>query len=196
MSEPTSAAPVLGFCDICKLPIRDTIIIGPKGTVHPSCVPDDDETERQMRDAQALAAKDKEFASLKDATDTLITHLTEENKAKNQRIAELEAQVEAAHLTNADLAETAATVMESALRKDKRIAELEARDADVTMDRDLLWAKNQQMAALLDRMPHHNQYTDGPCAPNCPACAWAKIKPTLQPTLDAQSPKPQTERQQ
>lgn len=75
MSDTTSAAPVLGFCDICKLPIRGTMIIGGHhGTVHPDCVPND--------------AKDNRIAELEGMEKRL-------DDAYQQRISQLEERITA-----------------------------------------------------------------------------------------------------
>jgi hypothetical protein len=47
-------------------------------------------------------------------------------------------------------------------QRDEQIADLKRRIA--------------QMAALLDRQHHHRPYGSGVCYPDCPRCAWEKLK--------------------
>ena len=86
-----------------------------------------------------------------------------------QRILELEAR-------------DAAWTAEAGLLK-KRIAELEAAVDGLTerlVRKDLpgaftvAFGKQKAMAAILDSLPHI--CGNGPANPDCPACAWAKLK--------------------
>ena len=128
----------------------------------------------------ACAQKDAEIARLKDYGEQKSIAL----QVKDQRIAELEKMND--ELAKG-LAKALLEVTERDVANETRIAELEPLERLIVIQTEAygravqeslqLEAQNKAQAVLLDRVPHWRDEELGtPCVPDCPACAWAKLK--------------------
>ena len=115
---------------------------------------------------EIIANKDRKIEELEKEAALLTIKLTSIIETKNiieERIRQLETQLEEHEDQNNQLVRAYANLQQAAFK---------------------LGDQNKAMAALLDRVPHKRTLWEGDrdavllCDKDCPACAWAKIKPT------------------